>query len=600
MNVLYFFFLALIILGLGSRFYSRYVGRVIGEQKDRPTPAVTQYDGKDYVPAKPHVLFGHHFSSIAGAGPILGPTMGILYGFVPAWLWIILGGIFIGAVHDFTTLFVSLQEKGRSMAQIARRTLGTPGFALFILFTIVMIVLVTSAFLTATATALTSKWPIQKLGLSLGQTLLKTEITADGQTLGIIRGIASMSVIIITFLSPLLGYLLYVKKIKVAYAYFFAAVVCVFSVWMGIRYPVRLDPETWMIILSVYVLFASGVPVWIILQPRDFINVQIMYLGIAGLVLGLLGGGLGGLSLHLPAFNLAEGTKNLGAIWPMLFITIACGAISGFHALVATGTSSKQLDNEKHARTIGYDGMLLESVLAVCVLLVIGSAFVFPEYKNLVWPDVGRSNPILAFSLGVGKLFNQAFSIPIALGSVFGILMVEGFVVTTLDTAVRLNRYLFEELWGLIFKKVPTLFKKFLFNSALAVVLMWVLAYFNTFATLWPIFGTANQLLAALSLIAVSTWLYVRGRKNLITVIPAIFMILTTTASLLILLITKYIPQMNVTLLVADVLLLLLSLGVIYLSLKTMVRLIKERKQKGKAGREIRSASACPQDPNSD
>jgi carbon starvation protein len=342
-----------------------------------------------------------------------------------------------------------------------------------------------------------------------------------------------------------------------------------------------------MIILSVYVLFASGVPVWVILQPRDFINVQIMYLGIAGLILGLLGGGLGGLQLHLPAFNIAEGTKNLGLIWPMLFITIACGAISGFHSLVASGTSSKQLDSEKHARTIGYNGMLLESVLAACVLLVVGSAFLFPEYKSLVWPEpgMGRSNPILAFSLGVGKLLNQAFSIPIALGSVFGILMVEGFVVTTLDTAVRLNRYLFEELWGLIFKKVPTLFKKFLFNSALAVILMWILAYFNTFAALWPIFGTANQLLAALSLIAVSTWLYMRGRKNLITVIPAVFMILTTTASLLILLITKYIPQMNLTLLVADVLLLLLSLGVVYLSLKTLLTLIKEKKQRGETPR---------------
>lgn len=585
MNVLVFFLLALILLALGSRFYSRFVAKVIGEQKDRTTPAVTQYDGKDYIPAKPHVLFGHHFSSISGAGPILGPTMGILYGFVPAWLWIVLGGIFIGAVHDFTTLFVSLQEKGKSMAQIARRTLGTPGFALFILFTIVMIVLVTSSFLTATATALTSKWPLDKLGLALDQTFLKTETAPDGQTLGIIGGIASMSVIIITFFSPLLGYLLYVRKIKVAYAYLFAAVVCVFSVWTGIQYPVRLDPATWMIILSIYVLFASGVPVWVVLQPRDFINVQIMYLGIAGLFLGLIAGGLGGLQLHLPGFNIAEGTRNLGAIWPMLFITIACGAISGFHALVASGTSAKQLDSEKHARTIGYNGMLLESVLAVCVLLAVGSAFVFPEYKSLVWPEpgMGRSNPILAFSLAVGKLFYRGFGIPMALGSVFGILMVEGFVVTTLDTAVRLNRYLFEELWGLIFKNVPVLFKSFLFNSALAVALMWLLAHFNTFAALWPIFGTANQLLAALSLIAVSTWLSVRGRKNLITVIPAVFMILTTTASLLILLVTNYIPRKNVTLLVADILLLLLSLGVVYLSLKTAARLMRERKQVGRA-----------------
>jgi carbon starvation protein len=585
LNVLIFFFLGLVLLALGSRFYSRFVARIIGEKKDRPTPAITQYDGKDYVPAKTHVLFGHHFSSISGAGPILGPTMGILYGFLPAWLWIIVGGIFIGAVHDFTTLFVSLQEKGRSMAQIARRTLGAPGFALFILFTIVMIVLVTSSFLAATATALTSKWPLDKLGLALDQTFLKTQTTADGQTLGIIGGIASMSVIIITFFSPLLGYLLYVRKVRVAYAYLFAAVVCVFSVWMGIRYPVRLDPQAWMIILSVYVLFASGIPVWVVLQPRDFINVQIMYLGIVGLFLGLMVGGFGGLQLHLPNFNIVEGTKSLGPVWPMLFITVACGAISGFHALVASGTSSKQLDNEKHARTVGYNGMLLESVLAACVLLAVGSAFLFSDYKALVWPEpgMGRSNPILAFSLAVGKLFSKSFGVPIALGSVFGILMVEGFVVTTLDTAVRLNRYLFEELWGLIFKTVPALLKNFLFNSALAVILMWVLAYFNTFAALWPIFGTANQLLAALSLIAVSTWLSVRGHKNLITVIPAVFMIVTTTASLIILLVTKYIPQMNVTLLIADALLLLLSLGVVYLSLKTVARLMKEKRLAGRA-----------------
>lgn len=582
MNVLVFFILAIIILGLGGRFYSRYVAKTIGEEKDRPTPAVTIDDGKDYVPTKTHVVFGHHFSSISGAGPILGPTLGILYGFIPAWLWVVFGGILIGAVHDFTSLFVSIREKGKSMAEIARRTLGAPGFALFILFTIVMLVLVTSAFLTASATALTSKWPLDKLGLDSSQTFLRTVTTKEGVTLGIIGGIASMSVIIITCFSPILGYLLYVRKIKVIYAYLLAFVVCLISILMGIRYPVSLSPETWMIVLSIYVLFAAGVPVWVILQPRDFINVQIMYWGIVGLVLSLVIGGFEGMRLQLPSFNLTEGTKHLGLVWPMLFITIACGAISGFHALVASGTSAKQVSAEKHARTVGYNGMLLESLLAICVLLAVGSALVFADYKNIVWPDpsVGRSNPILAFSLGVGKLMNNTFSIPTALGCVFGILMVEGFVVTTLDTAVRLNRYLFEELWGIIFKKVPSLFKKFIFNSALAVILMWVLAYFNTFAALWPIFGTANQLLAALSLIAISTWLYLRGRKNLITLIPAIFMILTTTASLLILLFTKYIPTLNPTLLVADVLLLLLSLGVVYLSIKTMMRLIKENKTK--------------------
>ena len=434
MNVLVFFILAIIILGLGGRFYSRYVAKTIGEEKDRPTPAVTNNDGKDYVPTKSHVLFGHHFSSIAGAGPILGPTMGILYGFIPAWLWIVVGGILIGAVHDFTSLFVSIREKGKSMAEIARRTLGTPGFALFILFTIVMLVLVTSAFLTASATALTSKWPLAKLGLDSAQTFLRTVTTNQGVTLGIIGGIASMSVIIITLFSPILGYLLYVRKIKVSHAYLLAFIVCLISILVGIRYPVSLSPETWMIILSIYVLFAAGIPVWVILQPRDFINVQIMYWGIAGLVISLVVGGFAGLKLQLPSFNLAEGTKQLGLIWPMLFITIACGAISGFHALVASGTSSKQLASEKHAKTIGYNGMLLESLLAICVLLAVGSTLVFTDYRSIVWPDpgVGRSNPILAFSLGVGKLVNQTFSIPTALGCIFGILMLEGFIVTTL------------------------------------------------------------------------------------------------------------------------------------------------------------------------
>jgi len=578
MNVLVYFLSALAIFGLAIRFYSSYVSRQIGVDPKRPTPAVQINDGKDYVPTKFHILFAHHFSSISGAGPIIGPTMGILYGFVPGWLWIVLGGIFIGAVHDFTSLFVSIREGGKSIAEVARKTLGNTGFVLVILFTIVMIVLVTSAFLSATATSLTSKWPISKLGLSLDQTLLRTEVTDDGTVLGIIGGIASMSVVIITFCSPLLGYLIYRRKIKTYLAYSLAALICIVSVLVGIYYPISFSPETWMIIISVYVLFAAGIPVWMILQPRDFINVQILYLGILGLVFSLLLGGAGGLSLKMPSFNIAEGIKHLGFVWPMLFITIACGAISGFHSLVTSGTDCKQLSKEAEARKIGYNGMILESVLALSVLLALGSVLVFSDYKSIVWPEVGRSNPILAFALATGKLLNQSLGISTALGCVFGILMVEGFVITTLDTAVRLNRYLFEEVWGLIFKKVPGLFKLYWFNSALAVVLMWLLAYFNTFASLWPIFGTANQLLAALALIAISTWLYLKGKRNWFTLVPALFMILTTTAALLILLFKDYLPTRNVTLMITDILLLVLSSGVAYLSIKTVARLLKQKK----------------------
>jgi len=580
MNVLVYFLSSLFIFGLAIRFYSKYVSKEIGVDPKRPTPAVQFDDGKDYVPTKFHILFAHHFSSISGAGPIIGPTMGILYGFVPGWLWIVLGGIFIGAVHDFTSLFVSIREGGKSMAEVARKTLGNTGFVLIILFTIVMIVLVTSAFLSATATSLTSKWPISKLGLPLNQTLLRTEVTEEGTVLGIIGGIASMSVVIITFSSPLLGYLIYRRKIKTYLAYSLAALICITSVVVGIYYPISFSPQTWMIIISVYVLFAAGIPVWMVLQPRDFINVQILYLGILGLVFSLLLGGANGLSLKMPSFNIAEGVKNLGYVWPMLFITIACGAISGFHSLVTSGTDCKQLSKESEARKIGYNGMLLESILALSVLLALGSVLIFSDYKAIVWPEVGRSNPILAFALAAGKLLNQSLGISVALGCVFGILMVEGFVITTLDTAVRLNRYLFEEVWGLIFKKVPSLFKAYWFNSGLAVILMWVLAYFNTFASLWPIFGTANQLLAALALIAISTWLYLKGKRNWFTILPAVFMILTTTSALVILLFKNYLPGGNVTLVITDILLLVLSLGVACLSIRTVCRLLKEKKSK--------------------
>jgi carbon starvation protein len=573
MNVLVILAVAAAAFGLAIRFYSRYIARVLGEDPKNPTPAITCSDGRDYVPTKRYVVFAHHFSAIAGAGPILGPTMGILYGFVPAWLWVVLGGIFIGAVHDFTALFVSIREGGKSMAEVARKTLGPTGFNLFIVFTIVMIVLVTSSFLSATAISLTSLWPLSKLGVVEGQTFLKT-VYRDGVALGRIGGIASMSVIIITLTSPFLGWLLYKKRLKAVPANLIAAAICVASILFGIAYPVTLAPTTWMIIISIYVLLAAGMPVWLILQPRDLINVQILYGGILLMVIALFSSGFSGLRVTIPNFNLAEGVQQLGLIWPMMFCTIACGAISGFHSLVAGGTTCKQLSKETDARRVGFNAMLLESLLAVCVLLAIGAALSFADYKSVVWPAADaatKSNPILGFSLAAGQLFHAALRIPTALGSVFGILLVEGFVVTTLDAAVRLNRYLFEELWAILFRNTPRIMKHYWFNAALAVVVMWILAYSSAFSSLWPIFGTANQLLAALALLAVSAWLLLRKRKNFFTLIPAVFMIVTTLASLLILL-GNYYRSKNYVLMAADLLLLVLSVGVVRLVLKAFLK----------------------------
>jgi carbon starvation protein len=583
MSVLLYLCLAAVLFGIAIRVYGRYLARHMGEDPARLTPAHTVNDGRDFVPTKPYVLFAHHFSAIAGAGPILGPTVAILYGFVPAWLWVVFGGIFIGAVHDFMALFICMREGGHSLAEVARKTLGKSGFVLFILFTIMMLVLVTSAFLSAVSMSLTSLWPMQQLGLAENQTLLKT-VVVDGVVMGRIGGIASTSVVIITLFSPLLGWLLYKRNLHVAVAYPLAAVICVGSIIAGIMFPVVLPSSVWTVVISIYVLFAAGVPVWVILQPRDFINVQILYAGIGLLVVALLAAGGMNLPLHMPAFNVSEGVAQNGFLWPMMFIMIACGAISGFHSLVAGGTTTKQLNNERDARRIGFNAMLLESLLAVCVLLAVAVGLSFSDYKTIVYPTLQgtRSNPILAFSLSVGSLVHKTLGIRMDLGTVFGILLVEGFVITTLDAAVRLNRYLFEELWAMVFARPPAFMRSYWFNSGLAVVLMWILAYSNAFTALWPIFGAANQLLAALGLITATVWLLLKGRQFFFALLPALFMMVTTVGSLFILL-GKYVRESNMTLALTAVILLALSVGVILLvAMKVVVMKPKLTEARGR------------------
>jgi len=572
MNILVYLGIAIIAYLFAGRFYARFIAKTLGEDESSPTPAQKVNDGVDYVPTKAYVVFAHHFSSIAGAGPILGPTVAILYGFIPAWLWVVLGGIFMGAVHDFTGLFICMKEGGKSMAEVAKKTMGNTGFNLFISFTILMIILVTSSFLNATSMSLTSLWPVDKLGMTGTDTILKT-VTVDGVVMGKIGGIASTSVIFITLLSPFLGWLIYKKNISSFLAIPLATAICVLSVYMGILHPIALPAKTWMIIVSVYVFLAAGAPVWMILQPRDFINSQILFGGLILMFVAILKGGMEGFVISMPNFNLDEGVKSLGLIWPMMFITIACGAISGFHALVSGGTTSKQLEHETDARKVGFNAMLLESALAVCVLIALGATLSFADYKSIVWPtDPGvKSNPILGFALGAGHLFNQALGIRISLSTVFGILLVEGFVITTLDTAVRLNRYLFEELWAILFKNTPAIMKKFWFNSGLSVILMWALAYSNAFSALWPIFGTANQLLAALALFAVSSWLLMKGKKFTFTLVPGIFMMITTMASLIILFF-NYQKKGNYILMATDALLFALSIGVVYLVINRFTR----------------------------
>jgi carbon starvation protein len=465
----------------------------------------------------------------------------------------------------------SIREKGRSVAELARDTLGPVGFFLLISYTLVIVLLVCASFLNATATALTSMYPLSSMGLGENQTIFRTVIQ-NGTTMAVVGGIASTQAIGITFIAPLVGWLLYKRKMNPYTVSLLAIILIIGCTVLGISFPLTLSPDKWKIVISIYALFAAGIPVWILLQPRDFTNAFILYAGIIMLVIGAFAGGLKGVPMQLDATSVTEGAKMQGPMWPMLLILIACGAISGFHALVAGGTSAKQISLESHARPIGYGGMVLEGILAVGVIIAIAVGLNHDGYMNIMYPTAEglKQNPILAFAIGMGSLLNKSLGFPMYFGIIFGVVMVEGFIATTLDTAVRLNRYLFEELWRVLFAKPPAIMKTYSFNAALAVVIMYFLAKSNALSIIWPIFGAGNQLLAALTLIVVSVWLLQRKKSFWFALIPGIFMLLTTVTALIYVLVTKYMPTHNTTLIVADYLLLALSAGTVIVSILSL------------------------------
>ncbi|MBU1013769.1 MAG: carbon starvation protein A [Bacteroidetes bacterium] len=584
MNIALPLVLAIIVFFFAYRFYAKYISKIFQIDAAKKTPSVEINDGVDFVPTKPGVLFSHHFASIAGGGPILGPTIALIYGYQISLFWIILGCVLFGAVHDFVALIISIREKGKSIAEVARKTLGDAGFFIFVGFTVICLIMIIVAFLGATVSALTSTYPIEQLGLGPDQTLLNT-ITENGIIKGKIGGIASTSVFIITGFAPILGYLLYIRKIPIIIASIIAVAVCFVSIIIGVAFPVTMPPDIWRIVLCFYIFISAGIPVWIVLQPRDFSNSFILYIGIIVIMVALLIGGAASLfgfgsaealsvfHIGAPAFNFAEGGILLGAVWPILFITIACGAISGFHALVASGTSSKQISNETHAKKIGYGGMLLEGLFAIGVLSVVAAGINFSDYKEIVFPTTpgASSNPILAFALSLGSVIHQAFGINQIYGTIFGILLVEGFVVTTLDTSVRLCRYLLEEIWNVSFKKVPKILKSYYFNAGLIVFIGYLLSLTNSITKIWPIFGSANQLLAALVLTVVAVWLFKKGKPTWFVTLPALFMLVTSISSLVYLLFVKYLPSGNVPLIVADIMLAVLSGAFIMLIIRNFL-----------------------------
>lgn len=624
MTVLLMMLASAAFLALAGRAYSGYITRAIGMRADRTTPAVTKNDGRDYVPSPTPVVFAHHFASIAGAGPIIGPVIAVVYGWVPALLWVTLGGVLIGGVHDYLALYLATREGGQSIATIAQRLLGKGVFLALMVFLILLLVLVCAAFLNLSAIALTSMLPFDRIGLSPDQSLFR--VVEDQVVIG---GIASMSVIVITVCGPLLGWLYLKKKVSVLWCSLLAIGICAISIMVGLYQPVAIPDnllgwglsgmDCWRLLLAAYVLIAAGLPVWIFLQSRDFINVHLLYLGLAVLVVTLLVAGFRGIAPPaegaLPAFNAAEGEAALGWIWPGLFITIACGAVSGFHSLCAGGTTCKQIRTEKATRQIGYYGMTLESFLSVCVIgaLLLGAAH--GDYLNDVHPGLlnadHKANSVLGFAMSVGNAMHRAFGAPIAVGALAGMILLEGFLVTTLDTAVRLTRYLIEEVWRVMFARYdvfapkvamrpvdvsdrfatgdesPTgagglpatpppletapaplepiatrgpmrwllqLLRHYWVNSGIAVGLTLLFAFSGGQKALWGIFATANQLLAALVLAIAALWLLNRKRRAWFAFLPAVAMLATTATSLFMML-NRYLrnPMDNLALLVADV-----------------------------------------------
>lgn len=493
---------------LGYKIYGSFIEKkVVKVDNSRPTPARESYDGIDYFPAKKPLLFGHHFSSIAGAGPIIGPLLGVLYfGWLGALLWVALGSVFLGAVHDYTSLMTSVQNKGTSLAAISEKTLGIRTKIIFSFFLWLSLVLVIAVFAVVSSQTLVSQ----------------PEIVIP--TFGLI------------FIAMIFGWLTYKKGINILVGTVLALFLLFLLIYLGDLLPVELPAQIfgmsgqnfWFYILIIYSLFASSLPVWFLLQPRDYISTWILFLGLG---LGYLGLIVSNPSINAPPF--VSFTSKGGPFWPMLFVIIACGAISGFHSIVAGGTTAKQLPDESSGKLIGYGGMVTEAALAGLVIFIASGALIWDPSAaqsqfGLQYLMISVGDPIKAFATGYGKLVSSLPGLTLVIGSFFGMVMLNAFVLTTLDTSTRLGRFIFSELLG---KKAP-FFRNRWAASALILVFAAILGATESYKAIWPLFGASNQLVAALALIVVSSYLVGIKRPKKFTIYPAYFMLLTTLAAL--------------------------------------------------------------------
>ncbi len=479
------------IFWFGYDWYSKKIEKLFNIDKKRKTPAYTEGDGVDFVPAKHwSVLFGHHFASIAGAAPIVGPILALsLWGWFPTLLWIVFGTVFIGGVHDFSSLIISVRHKGSSVADIAQDTISKRAKIIFLSFVWITLILIISVFVWICAKTLVTK----------------PEIVIP--SLGLIP------------LAIVVGYLMYNRKLNQAGVTIFGLVALAGLVFLGEKFPIALSYRpifVWSVLLLIYSFFASVMPVQILLQPRDYLSA---FLLLFGLLFGYIGLIFYNPQTNFPAY-IGWKAHNMSTLWPVLFITVACGAISGFHSLVASGTTSKQIANERHARRIGYGGMVMEAVLATMAVLVVATGFSKASDLSMYMAEAGKG-PVGAFGFAYGKVTEGFLG---KYGVAFAILVLNGFILTTLDSATRIGRYLTQELFRV---------KNRFLSTLVIVALSGWLGLSGQWNEIWPIFGSANQLIAALTLIVVSGWLLGKRKHLRYTMLPTMFMVVTTLTGLI-------------------------------------------------------------------
>ena len=513
--------IGLLVFYLGFRFYSKFIGNRIFKihEDDQIMPSKALEDGIDYVPTKKHILFGHHFTSIAGAAPIIGPCVAAYWGWLPALLWILLGTIFMGAVHDFGALVTSVKEKGRSIADIASNTISKRTRLMFLSFVILLIWLILAVFAMV----------IADLFVAIPSSVIPINIEI--------------------IIAIIMGFLIYKKKIDILIPSLFALALLYFFVWVGTKVPIDLTTtmavqdvkNLWIIMLFIYSAIASLLPVWTLLQPRDFINSHQLFVGLGLLFLGIF---IAQPVVDAPAIrSLSE--PDVPGIFPLLFVTIACGAISGFHGLVASGTSSKQLEKLSDARVVGYGGMIGEGALALASTISAVAGIALVTNSNL--PAVGpvtdlnwnvyydtwahaSENKAAAFVLGGGALI-QTLGIPTIVANTLMAVLVISFAATTLDTATRIQRFILNEFG--IATGVRALSNRYT-ATIVAIIPAILLAFWNVVEpgtgtmrqagwVLWPIFGASNQMLAGLTLMVLTLYYWQKKRPILPLLIPMFF-----------------------------------------------------------------------------